>query len=112
MADDLRAPSINVPSPTMTAAQRTANHVMEMIDAIAGRSIVSSMAIFDTILGWLVSVVGVATGIAYVPQAARIWKRRSSDDVSILTYALFLGGQLVYLVYGIRIAQWPLIIGM
>ena len=70
------------------------------------------MTLFDTILGWLVSVVGVATGLAYVPQALRIWKRRSSEDVSILTYALFLGGQLIYLVYGIRIAQWPLIIGM
>ena len=70
------------------------------------------MAMFDTIIGWLVSIVGVATGIAYVPQAARIWKRRSSDDVSIVTYALFLSGQLIYLVYGIRIAQWPLIIGM
>ena len=70
------------------------------------------MTPFDTILGWLVSIVGVATGIAYVPQALRIWKRRSSDDVSILTYALFLGGQLIYLVYGIRIAQWPLIVGM
>jgi hypothetical protein len=23
-----------------------------------------------------------------------------------------LGGQLIYLAYGIRIAQWPLIIGM
>ena len=67
---------------------------------------------FDTILAWLVSVVGVATGAAYIPQAVRIWKRRSSGDVSILTYALFLGGQLAYLVYGIRIAQWPLIIGM
>ena len=71
-----------------------------------------AMALFDTVLGWLVSVVGVATGIAYVPQAVRIWKRRSSDDVSILTYALFLCGQVIYLVYGIRIAQWPLIIGM
>ena len=70
------------------------------------------MALFDTILGWLVSIVGVATGLAYVPQALRIWKRHSSEDVSVLTYALFLGGQLIYLVYGIRIAQWPLIIGM
>lgn len=70
------------------------------------------MMTFDTILGWLVSVVGIATGAAYIPQASRIWKRRSSDDVSILTYALFLGGQLIYLVYGIRIQQWPLIIGM
>jgi MtN3 and saliva related transmembrane protein len=67
---------------------------------------------FDTILSWLVSVVGVATGAAYIPQALRIWKRRSSDDVSILTYVCFLGGQLIYLVYGIRIRQWPLIIGM
>jgi MtN3 and saliva related transmembrane protein len=70
------------------------------------------MAFFDSLLGWLVSVIGVATGAAYIPQALRIWKRRSSDDVSILTYLLFLGGQIVYLVYGIRIRQWPLIIGM
>jgi MtN3 and saliva related transmembrane protein len=70
------------------------------------------MTLFDTVLGWLVSVIGVATGAAYIPQAVRIWKRHSSDDVSILTYALFLGGQVVYLVYGIRIRQWPLIVGM
>jgi MtN3 and saliva related transmembrane protein len=70
------------------------------------------MTQFDTILNWLVSVVGIATGAAYIPQALRIWKRRSSDDVSILTYLFFLCGQLIYLVYGIRIQQWPLIIGM
>ena len=70
------------------------------------------MVLFDSLLAWLVSVVGVATGAAYIPQAMRIGKRRSSDDVSILTYLLFLGGQIVYLVYGIRIRQWPLIIGM
>jgi MtN3 and saliva related transmembrane protein len=70
------------------------------------------MVLFDSLLAWLVSVVGVATGAAYIPQALRIWKRRSSDDVSVLTYLLFLGGQIVYLVYGIRIRQWPLIVGM
>ncbi len=58
------------------------------------------------------SVVGIATGAAYVPQAVRIWKRSSSDDVSILTYALFLGGQAVYLLYGIRFRQTPIVIGM
>ena len=70
------------------------------------------MEMLDSVLAWLVSAVGIATGAAYVPQVARIWKRRSSDDVSIFTYALFLGGQLVYLVYGIRIRQVPLIVGM
>jgi MtN3 and saliva related transmembrane protein len=59
-----------------------------------------------------VSVVGIVTGAAYVPQAVRIWKRSSSDDVSILTYALFLGGQAVYLLYGIRFHQTPIVIGM
>jgi len=59
-----------------------------------------------------VSVVGIATGAAYVPQAVRIWKRSSSADVSILTYALFLGGQAVYLLYGIRFHQTPIVIGM
>jgi uncharacterized protein with PQ loop repeat len=59
-----------------------------------------------------VSVVGIATGAAYIPQAARIWQRKSSADVSLLTYAMFLGGQAVYLVYGIRFHQIPIVIGM
>lgn len=58
------------------------------------------------------SVVGIATGAAYLPQALRIWKRRSSEDVSVTTYLLFLGGQLVYLLYGIRFHQAPIVIGM
>jgi len=67
---------------------------------------------FDEILSAAVSVVGIATGAAYIPQAARIWKRKSSDDVSVVTYLLFLGGQAVYLLYGIRFHQTPIVIGM
>ena len=66
----------------------------------------------DQLLQWAVSVVGIATGAAYLPQAIRIWNRKSSDDVSVLTYLLFGGGQLVYLAYGIRFRQWPIVIGM
>ena len=58
------------------------------------------------------SVVGIATGAAYVPQALRIWRRKSSEDVSVLTYAMFLGGQVIYLLYGIRFRQTPIVIGM
>ena len=58
------------------------------------------------------SVVGIATGAAYVPQAARIWQRKSSEDVSVLTYAMFLGGQVIYFLYGIRFHQTPIAIGM
>ncbi len=57
------------------------------------------MNLFDSLLAWLVSVIGVATGVAYIPQAMRIWKPGSSDEVSILTYLLSFGGQIVYFVY-------------
>ena len=70
------------------------------------------MGTFDTVLSALVGAVGVATGAAYVPQAVRIWRRRSSDDVSVLSYLLFLGGQVVYLVYGIRSSLLPIVLGM
>lgn len=67
---------------------------------------------FDAFLSALVSAVGIATGAAYLPQAVRIVRRKSSDDVSVLTYFLFFGGQAVYLVYGIRFRQLPIVIGM
>ena len=67
---------------------------------------------FDDVLKTVVSAVGIATGAAYLPQALRILQRKSSEDVSILTYLLFLGGQVVYLVYGLRFRQVPIVIGM
>lgn len=70
------------------------------------------MSPFDQALAALVSAVGMATGAAYLPQATRIWRRRSSDDVSVVTYLLFLGGQAVYLLYGVRFQQTPIVIGM
>ncbi len=70
------------------------------------------MISFDTLLAHLVSAVGIATGAAYIPQAVRIWKRQSSADVSVVTYLLFLGGQVIWLVYGIRSGQRPVVIGM
>ena len=70
------------------------------------------METFDAVLKALVGAVGVASGAAYLPQAVRIWKRRSSDDVSIVTYLLFLLGQVIWLVYGIRFGLLEIVLGM
>ena len=70
------------------------------------------METFDSVLKVLVGAVGVGSGAAYVPQAIRIWKRRSSDDVSLLTYLLFLLGQVIWLTYGIRFGLVEIILGM
>lgn len=70
------------------------------------------METFDAILKTLVGAVGVASGAAYIPQAVRIWKRRSSDDVSIVTYLLFLLGQVIWLTYGVRFGLLEIVLGM
>jgi MtN3 and saliva related transmembrane protein len=70
------------------------------------------METFDTVLKALVGAVGVASGAAYLPQAVRIWKRRSSDDVSIVTYLLFLLGQVIWLTYGVRFGLFEIVLGM
>ena len=70
------------------------------------------MESFDSVLKALVGAVGVASGAAYIPQAVRIWKRRSSDDVSVVTYLLFLLGQVIWLTYGVRFGLLEIVLGM
>lgn len=70
------------------------------------------METFDSVLRVLVGAVGVGSGAAYVPQAVRIWKRRSSDDVSLFTYLLFLVGQVIWLTYGVRFHHLEIVLGM
>jgi MtN3 and saliva related transmembrane protein len=70
------------------------------------------MESFDSVLKALVGAVGVASGAAYLPQAIRIWKRRSSDDVSVVTYLLFLLGQIIWLTYGVRFGLREIVVGM
>ena len=70
------------------------------------------MESFDSVLKALVGAVGIASGAAYLPQAVRIWRRRSSDDVSVLTYLFFLLGQVIWLTYGIRFGLLEIVLGM
>ena len=67
---------------------------------------------YDQLIAGAASAVGIATGAAYIPQAVRIWRRKSSADVSVLSFLLFFTGQVVWLLYGIRFRQTPVIIGM
>ena len=53
---------------------------------------------------------GFFTTISFVPQIQKIWKSKSADDVS---KKMFLGvafGVFLWLVYGIILKQWPIII--
>ncbi|PIO08774.1 hypothetical protein COU59_00350, partial [Candidatus Pacearchaeota archaeon CG10_big_fil_rev_8_21_14_0_10_34_12] len=45
-----------------------------------------------------------------LPQAYRIFKRKSAKDLSIVTYSFQIISVIVWLVYGFEILNWPIII--
>lgn len=62
----------------------------------------------------MISVVGLAaafcTTVAYLPQALRIWRTRSAQDVSLGMYLVMSLGLVLWLVYGVCIGSLPIIL--
>lgn len=50
------------------------------------------------------------TTLAFVPQAHHSWKSRDLSGVSLPMYSLFSLGVLGWLLYGIMISSWPIIV--
>lgn len=63
-----------------------------------------------TILAFLATITGIVIGLASVPQAIKIFKRKSAKDISILTYSILIIGAIIWLLYGIELTNFPLII--
>lgn len=62
----------------------------------------------------LVSIIGfgaaVCTTLAYVPQVWRIWRTRSTQDISLGMYLVMSLGLVLWLAYGISIHSLPIIV--
>ncbi len=52
---------------------------------------------------------GFLTTAAFVPQVWKTWKSKSASDLSLAMFSVFSIGVLCWLVYGIMIAQTPMI---
>ena len=50
------------------------------------------------------------TTLAFVPQALHSWKTRDLSGVSLPMYSLFSLGVAGWLVYGLMIGSWPIIL--
>ncbi|MEQ1767175.1 MAG: SemiSWEET transporter [Methylotenera sp.] len=50
------------------------------------------------------------TTLAFLPQALHSWKTRDLSGVSLPMYSLFSLGVLGWLVYGLLISSWPIIL--
>jgi MtN3 and saliva related transmembrane protein len=60
-----------------------------------------------TIIGLLA---GFCTTAAFLPQVVKTWRSKSAKDLSLGMYSIFCTGVLLWLVYGIIIADLPIII--
>lgn len=56
------------------------------------------------------SIGAACTTLSFVPQVLQIWKTKSAKDVSLPMYLMFIVGIICWLVYGLMLNAWPIII--
>ena len=59
---------------------------------------------------WIGYAGACGTTLAFVPQVIRVWRTRSTHDISRATFALMSAGLLLWLIYGVRIGDRPIMI--
>jgi MtN3 and saliva related transmembrane protein len=62
-----------------------------------------------TIISVLAVIFGTIMALANIPQAFKIFLRKSAKDVCLLTYLILLVGTVSWILYGIEIKSFPLI---
>ncbi|MCC7167660.1 MAG: SemiSWEET family sugar transporter [Rhodospirillales bacterium] len=55
-------------------------------------------------------VAGTLTTLAFVPQVRKAWKSGQTRDISLVMFATFTLGVALWLVYGLWLGSWPLIL--
>ncbi len=55
-------------------------------------------------------IAGIFTTAAFVPQVVKIWRTRSTDDISLGMFSLFNVGLLLWLGYGTLIGSVPIVV--
>ena len=50
------------------------------------------------------------TTIAFIPQVVQVWKSKSTDDLSLTTYLIFVTGVFLWFLYGLNIGSLSMII--
>lgn len=56
------------------------------------------------------SLAAICTTISFVPQLGRVWKLRSAREISLIMFLVFSIGVFLWLVYGILIGSFPVIL--
>ena len=55
-------------------------------------------------------IAGFFTTIAFLPQVLKVWRTKSTKDISIWMFLIFTTGVFLWLIYGLMIFNYSLII--
>ena len=47
---------------------------------------------------------------AFIPQVVRVWRLKRADEISLTTFLVLSIGSLFWLVYGLFLSSWPIIL--
>ena len=56
------------------------------------------------------AVAGTLTTLSFLPQVIKTWRTRSTKDISLAMFLGFCLGVALWLVYGVLVLAWPVII--
>lgn len=59
---------------------------------------------------WIGFVAGTLTTMAFLPQLQRTWTTKSADDMSLAMLLAFTTGVFLWLVYGLYLKAWPIVV--
>lgn len=62
------------------------------------------------LIDWVGSLAACLTTASFVPQAWQTFRTRDVSGISLVMYSLFTLGVAMWLVYGLLIMAWPIII--
>ncbi len=55
-------------------------------------------------------VAGTLTTAAFFPQFLKAWKSKSTTDISLLMFIILSSGIFLWLIYGLLVHSWPVIL--
>ncbi len=64
----------------------------------------------ENIISYVGFFAGFCTTIAFIPQAIKAWKSKSTKDISLLMFLIFTTGVIFWLIYGVLLSELPLVI--
>ncbi len=67
--------------------------------------------IFINFIKVAATIMGIVMSLGYFPQAYKVYKNKSSKDISLLAFVIFSLGTLTWFIYGLALRDIPIILG-